>query len=365
MVRLRRGTVRAITDRRDDLIELEVEVDGGLAPAVAYASLTGPVGAGDTVVLNTTAVSLGLGTGGVHFVVAVEGGKDTELPERSGRAVKARYTPLQTAVRSVEETHLERLERSRGLEGTPVVVAPLHSMIGPVAAGAKAAGAARVAYVMTDGAALPGAFSRLVGRLRDAALLEGFVTCGQAFGGDLEAVTTWTGLLAAKEVLQADVVVVADGPGNLGTNTTWGVSALAGGHTMNAVASLGGRPVAALRVSFADTRDRHRTLSHHSITILSEVCLVRAHVAVPTILHSEREELWRALKEAGLDERHELVEVDGTPALESLSEHGIEVESMGRTARDDPAFFLAAGAAGVLAGRMAGGRSSDPLENGR
>src|ERR671930_591107 len=132
MVRLRRGTVRAITDRRDDLI-------------------------------------------------AVEGAKDTELAEGSGRAVKARYTPLQTAVRSVEETHLERLERSRGLEGTPVVVAPLHSMIGPVAAGAKVAGAARVAYVMTDGAALPGAFSRLVGRLRDAGLLDAFVTCGQSF----------------------------------------------------------------------------------------------------------------------------------------------------------------------------------------
>ena len=28
---------------------------------------------GDMVILNTTAVALGLGTGGVHFVVAVEG----------------------------------------------------------------------------------------------------------------------------------------------------------------------------------------------------------------------------------------------------------------------------------------------------
>jgi len=28
---------------------------------------------------------------------------------------------------------------------------------------------------------------------------------------------------------------------------------------------------------------------------------------------------------------------------------------MGRSARDDPAFFLAAGAAGILAGRMAAG----------
>jgi hypothetical protein len=31
----------------------------------------------------------------------------------------------------------------------------------------------------------------------------------------------------------------------------------------------------------------------------------------------------------------------------------LEIESMGRAARDDPAFFLAAGAAGVLAGRLA------------
>ena len=43
-------------------------------------------------------------------------------------------------------------------------------MIGPIAAGAKRAGEARVVYVMTDGAALPGAFSRLVFELRDSGL---------------------------------------------------------------------------------------------------------------------------------------------------------------------------------------------------
>ena len=52
---------------------------------------------------------------------------------------------------------------------------------------------------MTDGAALPGAFSRLGVDLREAGLLDGWITCGQAFGGDLEAVTVWTGMLAAKE----------------------------------------------------------------------------------------------------------------------------------------------------------------------
>ena len=94
------------------------------------------------------------------------------------------------------------------------------------------------------------------------------MTSGQAFGGELEAVTIWTGLLAAAELVGADVVIVADGPGNLGTDTTWGVSALASGHALNAAEALGGRPVAALRISFADARERHRGVSHHSLTIL-------------------------------------------------------------------------------------------------
>ena len=347
----------SVVDERPGAVELEVEVDGGAASAIAYPSLSGPVRVGDAVVLNTTAVALGLGTGGLHLVIAVEGGGDTELEAGGGRMMKARYTPFQTAVRSVEETHPDAIEGSEGLNGTPVVVAPLHSMVGPIAAGAVASGAERVTYVMTDGAALAGPFSRSVHRLRESGLVSGFVTCGQAFGGELEAATLWTGLLAATEVLASDAIVVADGPGNLGTATRWGASALAGGHSMNAVASVGGSPVAALRVSFAERRDRHRGVSHHSLTILSEVCLVRAHVAVPALDGAEREAVWSALRGAGLDERHELVEVDGHPALDRLAERGIEVESMGRMPPDDPAFFLAAGAAGVLAGRMAAARA--------
>jgi hypothetical protein len=71
------------------------------------------------------------------------------------------------------------------------------------------------------------------------------------------------------------------------------------------------------------------------------------------------------VRESGVGERHHLVEVDGSPALDVLASHRIEVDSMGRTARDDPAFFLAAGAAGVLAARMARGQVSDPLANPR
>jgi hypothetical protein len=362
-VRLRHATVRRIRSERPGVLELDVVVDDDPADpppvaepgvAVAFTQLVGSVEVGDRVLVNTTGVALGLGTGGFHLVVAVDDQTATELGH-PGRVMKARYTPLQAAVESVEETDRETLERSEGLGGRPVVCAPLHSMIGPIAAGARAAGAERIAYVMSDGAALPGRLSNLVPRLRVAGLLDGFVTSGQAFGGELEAVTIWTGVLAAAELVGADVVIVADGPGNLGTDTTWGVSALASGHALNATEALGGRPVAALRVSFADGRERHRGVSHHSLTILDRVCRVSADVAVPVLEGRERDLVWDSLRERRLEERHQLVEVDGRPALDELERAGVEIDSMGRTASEDPAFFLAAGAAGILAGRMAAG----------
>jgi hypothetical protein len=362
-VRLRRATVRRIRSERPGVLELDVDVDDDPADpppvaepgvAVAFTQLVGNVEVGDRILVNTTGVALGLGTGGFHLVVAVDDQAATELGH-PGRVMKARYTPLQAAVESVEETDRETLERSEGLGGRPVVCAPLHSMIGPIAAGARAAGAERIAYVMSDGAALPGRLSNLVPRLRVGGLLDGFVTSGQAFGGELEAVTIWTGVLAAAELVGADVVIVADGPGNLGTDTTWGVSALASGHALNAAEALGGRPVAALRVSFADGRERHRGVSHHSLTILDRVCRVSADVAVPVLEGRERDLVWDSLRERRLEERHQLVEVDGRPALDELERAGVEIDSMGRTASEDPAFFLAAGAAGILAGRMAAG----------
>ncbi len=353
MIRLRRGIVTALGPARPGAHEIEVDVGDGSASAIAYPDLTGPIAVGDAVIVNTTAVALGLGTGGMHFVVAVEGSEPGDVPD--GRAMKLRYTPMQTAVETVEETHRDAIEGSTGLRQTPVVCAPLHSMIGAVAAGAKRAGQeARVVYVMTDGAALAGPFSRLVTELRLAGLLDGWITCGQAFGGDLEAVTIWTAMLAAADVLEADVIVVADGPGNLGTDTTWGVSALGSGNALNAARALGGRPIPALRLSFADARERHRGLSHHSRTILRDVCLVETNIPVPVLEdEAQRERVWDALRAAGLDERHQLVEVDGRPALDELGARGIEIRSMGRATADDPVFFLAAGAAGVLAGRLA------------
>jgi hypothetical protein len=94
-------------------------------------------------------------------------------------------------------------------------------------------------------------------------------------------------------------------------------------------------------------------VSHHSLTILEKVCTARANVAVPVLEKEQRDAVWEALRARKLEEKHQLVQVDGRPALAKLDDLGFAIESMGRTPKDDPAFFLAAGAAGVLAGRMA------------
>lgn len=360
MIRLRRGRVLRIVAKRPGAVEMAVEVEGHEAMALAYPDLVGPVPLGSRVVLNTTAVALGLGTGGQHFIVAVEDGPDLDSPSR-GRTMKLRYTPLQLQTEVVEEAggSREAIGGAESLAGTPVVWTPLHSLVGPVSAGAVAAGAKRVAYVMTDGAALPAALSRLAAALRSTGFLAGVVTAGQAFGGDLEAVNVFSGLLAARYVAGADVIVVGDGPGNTGTNTRWGTTAVASAMSLNAAAILSGRPLATLRISFADRRRRHRGVSHHSLTALRSVALVPVHVAIPALSDADqRRTVWNALKGAGLEDQHQLVETTGVPALEALERAGIEPESMGRGASEDPAFFLAGGAAGVLAGRMAA-RSAD------
>ena len=159
--------------------------------------------------------------------MAVEG-RDAGDDAGPGHVMKARYTPAADRGRArVEETDRDALEASEGLRGTPVVCAPLHSMIGADRRGrASVAGATPVVYVMTDGAALPGAFSRLVGDLRGAGLLDGWITVRAGVRRRARGRHRLDGPAGRREVLDADVIVVADGPGNLGTDTTWGVSAL-------------------------------------------------------------------------------------------------------------------------------------------
>jgi hypothetical protein len=369
MITWRNGTVSGTRREWPGAVELDVSVDGSAVPvrALAYPALTGYPQPGDRVLLNTTALDLGLGTGGYALVIAVPDRLPPD-PVLAGHLVKARYSPLQACVLGADEQgspHHDVLRDADDLGGMPVVVADLHSALPAVLAGvfssaersgvpAPAPGSApRVVYVMQDGGALPAWFSRTCATLREAGWLAATVTTGQSFGGDLETVTVHTGLLAARHVLGADIAVVAQGPGNLGTGTRWGFSGVAAGEAVNAAAALGGRPVASLRISDADPRERHRGVSHHSLTAYGRVALARADVVVPELDGALSGLGARvAAQAAPLGGRHHVVTVPVGGLEAALRACPARLSTMGRGLDQDLAYFLAAAAAGRHAGRL-------------
>jgi hypothetical protein len=353
--------VKRILAERPGAQEIEVDCGGQIRPAVAYAAISGPVQAGQTVLVNTWGVELGLGTGGVDFVVANEHNRiETEPP---GHVMKLRYTPSQIPVHAVcaqESPWHEAIRDFTSLEAIPVVCAELHSQVPAVVAAAKweTQGAARVVYVMTDGAALPLPFSRLVPQMLDCGLIDSTVTAGQAFGGEFEAVNLYSALIAARVVAKADIIVVAQGPGNTGTGTPYGFTGIDQGLAINATATLDGTPIAVARVSFTDPRPRHRGMSHHTLTVLDRVALAPALVPVPRLDPAYHAMLRDSLSEAGLLERHEFITVDAEPGMKAFLDSRIDVTTMGRTAQEERAFFLSAAAAGLLAGQWHSGCES-------
>jgi hypothetical protein len=348
MPSFRTGKVVEVLEERTGLQRVRVDLGDGPERAYALTQLTGPVGLGDRVVVNTTAVELGLGTGGWHVVHWNL--ERAEWHEKGpGHIIKGRYTSIQADVGSSEE-HLEALAEVETIDGLPVVAAALHSQVPAVAAAfAERAPGARLAYVMTDGAGLPLAMSDLVANLRRLALVDTTITCGHAFGGDYEAVSIWSALAVARHVAHADAVVVAMGPGIVGTNTRLGFSGMEVGAILDAVVGLGGVPIACLRVSFADERPRHHGLSHHTATALRLATRERVLVAVPELPPEQAAQLQADLVDASIPDRHDVVTVDAPDALALFEAHGLRIDSMGRPAAADPALFQAASAAGALA----------------
>jgi hypothetical protein len=311
MPRYRRATVTEVLEEREGL--QRVGTDAGRA--YVLTQLTPPVAVGDPVILNTTAVDLGLGTGGWHVVHWNLATGDWLAPG-GGHIMKVRYTSLQADTGAAEEAAAELPD---DLGGVPVVACTLHSQVAVVAAVARhLRPGLRIAYVMTDGAALPLALSDVVHRLRGAGVLDVTVTAGDAFGGDLEAVSIPSALAVARHVGRADLVVAGMGPGVVGTASALGTTAVEAASILDAASALGGRPILCVRASDADPRERHRGTSHHVATVLR---LVRSAVEAPE-------------PAAG--------DPDAGAVLDAL---GVTVTTLGRGPGADPAFFAHAAAA--------------------
>lgn len=374
------ATVGAVL-RQDGKMQV-LSIEGRDAPAICYKDLSGECAAGDRVAINVGATAMGLGTGGYDFVIcklvdgsaASNGGTVDEDPDCEGgsgtgcldtgggapcpgtvsKTMKLRYTPMQCEVDCVEDERSPFhgvLEDAVSLDGMPVVCCGLHSQMPLVAAGIRATHPdAKVVYCMTDEAALLLPFSNVARQCIETGLVNLSITCGQAMGGDAEAVSLHSGLCAAHAAFDADVAIVAIGPGIAGTGTALGNGGTAQAEAVNAAAALGARTTAAMRVSFADQRDRHRGASHHFLTAMGRLALASADICYPSELEgtAEWELVLRQLQEAGIPGKHRMIAVE--TGGEPIDTRGITVKSMGRGFDDDPWFFMAAYAAGMHAG---------------
>ncbi|MCA1688749.1 MAG: DUF3866 family protein [Actinobacteria bacterium] len=327
---LRRARVLAVSAELAEIELLEGPLAGETVAGVFYRHLGTSPAAGEEVAANTLGLEMGLGTGGVAVILPSQDGS-THAPINENHFVKLPYTPLQFPA-----SHAPQAEN---LDDVPIVVLPLHSHLAPAccAAGILRPGC-RVAFVWQEGGALPVAFSNAVRELKEKRLLHAVVSCGNCFGGDLEAVNVYSGLLAAAEV--ADLVLVGIGPGILGTGTPDGHGGMSAAVASNAALSLGGKPILTPRISGADPRERHRGLSHHTRAVLAAT-LLGCRVAFP-LGNTAGVFDWE------IPMRHSYVQVPyGAAGLEGR--FGVTFESMGRRYEDDPVFFDAAVAAVALA----------------
>lgn len=348
MISKRVAIVESIVDKSNGLDDIRVNINGEIQRAYNYSKITGEINIGDEVLLNTTAVELSLGTGGYHFVIANLNNLESDFTE-GGHIMKLRYTPIQVKVDSVEEQdskYHDKINNFSSLDGMPVVVGTLHSMLTPFVASYKKNNPnKKLVYIMTDGAALPIFLSKNVDTLKNKGLIDNTITIGSAFGGDYDCINIYTALITAKEVLEADCVFVSMGPGIAGTGTKYGFTGIEQGPILDAVDKLGGFPIAIPRVSFADQRDRHIGISHHSITILDEI--VNVSVNVPLTIYEEEKlnYIKQQVKNIKLDSKHNVVYIKNDKTKEDLDYFNLKVRTMGRGYEQDKEFFEAASTA--------------------
>ena len=377
MFSVEQGEVTAIIHDSPEIQELLVRIPGKEKPerAYNYPAFYRKIETGETVLLNTSAVTLGLGTGGRHYVIPYSGIasqsflKQTHpVSRRHGHIMKLRYTPWQFPILAVEEEaspYHEQLKSITDLGGVPVVAAPLHSMLPGIILGFRAfwrsgvqAQPPRIVYIMTDGAALPIALSNTVRELKEKQLLDATITTGHAYGGDLEAVSIPSAIQAARVVEKAGLIIIALGPGIVGTGTSLGFSSIEQSWVIDVVSHLKGFPITVPRISEADPRERHLGISHHTLTILEFANHPSSLAISSNTSQNLRLRMIEQLSKRNLLDKHWIWTTDDPPVQQLFQEAQMNVKSMGRGAAEDPAFFQATVSAGHLAAVVAGGKLS-------
>lgn len=381
MARYVKAKINSVSSVGKDLQRGLAELAGKKEPRpfISYRSLTGNVKKNDEVLLNTVAIDLSLGTGG-HDIVVANLSRPQKPDGSGGHIIKLRYTPVQTGFSCLEEDpRYKRIFNSHpaDLKNAPVVVCEVLSQTAPVAAMIKAlVPKAKIALIVTDGAALPLQIADLVREMRERTLIDLTITCGQAFGGDHECVNIYSALLGAVKALKADIVIVSVGPGIIGTGTFYGHGAFEQAESLTAASRLKATAIGVLRASLKDKRERHRGISHHSVAVLEATA--RENIVWP---YPSGESHTKQLETSSVSENSKIIKKLTTEihhlggsrlqkvvpkvAVETVfKSSGIAPETMGRGYEDDPIFFELAASAGAYAAKMLLGQGSDAISKG-
>jgi hypothetical protein len=226
---------------------------------------------------------------------------------------------------------------------------------------------------------LPGGHSRTVAELRARGLLAGHLTAGAAFGGEGEAITTAGALHHGLRTLDWDAAICGPGPGIVGSGSALGHGGMAALDSAHAALALGAPTLLVARMSSGDERERHRGLSHHTLTVL-DLLLEPVSVALPagmrspvgTDLRAGLGAVFGGGSSAGQPDKDRPPPPDGerpvtdrparitrhdwrraTVDLPAYAACGLPAKTMGREISTDPLFFGAALAGGGALAQMA------------
>lgn len=98
------------------------------------------------------------------------------------------------------------------------------------------------------------------------------------------------------------------------------------------------------RISFADSRERHKGISHHTLTILNDIINTKTNLVLPIVEGHYAEHIIKQIKVNNINEKHNIIFEKGNDVIKALNYYGLKVKTMGRGYYDDEVFFLSLGA---------------------
>ena len=289
----------------------------------------------------------------------------------AANVMKLNYTSLQHTVAPVEDGELTLpLER-------PVGVLALHGQLAAVAwAFAVAAPGASLGYVQTEGGALPGGHSRTVARAARARPAgrpsDGRRRIRGRGRGDHDGRARSTTACARSAGMRP---CAGRARGSSARRRRSGTAAWPRSTPRTPRSRWAAPTLLVARMSSGDERERHRGISHHTLTVL-DLLLEPVTVALPAGMRSPVGVDLRAGLGAvfgGEGSRSPALALDverpvritrhdwrrATVDLPGYAASGLPASTMGRTLAEDPLFFGAALAGGTALAELRGGRGHD------